>query len=191
MIALAAALALLAAPGAPPPVETLFGCALDGPPAAFATPAEWEAHDVSDLGVHLQLPRGWTVVTDGDVATGRSQDGRHRITVRRGRLVGHERLAFVRRSVELTELGPSHASEACEARLAERLRAFTGWDPLVAGVYGRPLGGRQRSYAMYAGLPDGSVTVVVTTRWPEKASGPDLDLVRRLLAGVRRFEAPP
>ncbi len=174
---------------APPPPESLFGCPLAAPMQSFEAPREWQPTAVEGLDLLLDLPPRWELVVDGDVATARPPNRRHRITVRQSRLVSHDRLHYVRRAVELTELGPSHAGERCEESLRTVLRQATGFDPLTVGVYGRPLGERRRSYALFATHGQGTITVVVTVRWGRSDPGPPLDLVRALLGGVRRGAA--
>ncbi len=172
------------AEAAPPPVERLFGCPLRAPAEAFRALPEWHRVASGALDVSYATPPGWEATEASEVISIRPAKGGATLTLRRGRLVSPERLAFVRRSVELTELGPSHAGPACERDLVERIAQIAGWERVEVGVYGRPLAGRQRSYALFAALPDGTLTVVVTVTWSKRAGGPDLDLVRRLLGGV-------
>lgn len=169
---------------APPPVERLFGCPLRAPAEAFRAPPEWRRVTAKALDVSYATPDGWEASEASEVISVRAARGGATLTLRRGRLVSPERLAFVRRSVELTELGPSHAGPACEQALVERVAQIAGWERVEVGVYARPLAGRQRSYAIFAALPEGTLTVVVTVTWGRRAPGPDLDLVRRLLSGV-------
>ena len=182
-----AAVVLLAgadASAAPPPVERLFGCPLLVGAEAFRPLNEWRTRKHDAVATRLSTPADWEIEQAGGVVSARAPHGRLTLTVRRGTLVSPERLDFVRRSVELTELGPSHAGPDCEAGLVRAVRQVTGWSDLQVGVYGRPLAGRQRSYALFVALPDGTLTVVVTARWRKRDAGPDLDTVRRLLGGV-------
>lgn len=184
---LAVVAALLLSPVAraePPPVHRLFGCPLRAPTEAFRPPAEWRVYREGELGLSFAAPAGWEVLRSGAVVSVGAPDGRTTLTLRRGRLVSAERLSFVRRSMELTELGPSHAGAACQGALTEAVAAVAGWSAVQVGVYGRPLAGRQRSYAVFAPLVDGTLTVVVTVTWRSRDRGPDLDTVRRLLGGV-------
>lgn len=169
-----------------PPVERLFGCPILAPQEAFETPEEWVRHELPSAGVSLALPPDWEVVHEHGVPVV-DRDQAY-IWLRRGHRVGAERLPFVRRALELRELGPSHAGPDCERSLVERLRRATRFEHLLAGVYARPLGWRRRHYALYVGLPDGggSLALVVRLRWDRlPADGPDLALLRRLLGGVR------
>ncbi|MGM0577062.1 MAG: hypothetical protein ACQEXJ_15155 [Myxococcota bacterium] len=166
-----------------PPVDHLFGCPLLAPAEEFRPPDDWEGHPLPEVGAEIALPPGWELKWErGAPVVDREQVD---IALRRGRLVTTERLAFVRHAVELRELGPSHAGPSCEAALVDRLRQVTGWDALTVGVYARPLGWRRRHFALYVGLPDGSLTVVLRLRWDKDPYGPDLALVRRLLGGIR------
>ncbi len=140
--------------------------------------------ELAELGVGVRVPAAWGMEVSPELVTLRSPDGGDRLTLRRGRLVGSAHLATVRKSFELRELGPSHAGPGCERTLRERL-APAGFVALEVGVYARPFGRRQRSYAIFAGLPDGSLTAVLTVRWSSRSKGPDLSFVRRVLGGLR------
>lgn len=168
----------------PPAVATLFGCPLAADPEEFQPTDAWPSRALSELGVSVRLPEAWTVEDSPELVVFRSPDGGDRLTLRRGRLVGSAHLATVRKSFELRELGPSHAGPACEQTLRERLMP-AGFLALQVGVYARPFGRRQRSYAIFAGLLDGSLTAVLTVRWSSRSKGPDLSFVRRVLGGVR------
>jgi hypothetical protein len=173
-----------AARASPPAVDTLFGCPLAGDAAGFEAPDAWPVRELVDLGVSVRVPASWEVEVTPELVSLRSPDGGDRLTLRRGRLVGSAHLATVRKSFELRELGPSHAGPACEQTLRQRL-ASAGFLALEVGVYARPFGRRQRSYAIFAGLADGSLTAVFTVRWASRSKGPDLSFVRRVLGGVR------
>jgi hypothetical protein len=174
----------------PPDPATLFGCPLSADAAAFEPPDAWPVRAVEGMGVTVRLPESWEIETSPELVVFRSRDGGDRLTLRRGRLVGSEQLGTVRRTFELRELGPSHAGPRCEAALRERL-AGAGFAAVEIGVYARPFGRRQRSYATFAGLGDGSLTAVLTVRWAARSKGPDLSFVRRVLGGIRAAAGEP
>ncbi|MCB9729647.1 MAG: hypothetical protein H6744_05085 [Deltaproteobacteria bacterium] len=174
----------------PPPPELLFGCPIAGDGATFEAPETWALRELPELGISLRLPASWIEERSPELVTFRSANGDDRFTLRRGRLVGSEHLATVRKSFELRELGPSHAGPRCEEALRAGL-AQAGFQTLEVGVYARPFGRRQRSYAVFGGLGEGSLTAVLTVRW-SRPTGPDLLFVRRMLGGLRALsDGPP
>ncbi|MEZ4268041.1 MAG: hypothetical protein R3F39_16875 [Myxococcota bacterium] len=174
----------------PPAPDTLFGCPIAADAAAFEATDAWPVRELAELGISVRLPASWEIELSPELVTLRSPDGGDRLALRRGRLVGSAQLATVRKSFELRELGPSHAGPSCEQTLRERL-APAGFVAVEVGVYARPFGRRQRSYAIFGGLPDGSLTAVLTVRWSRRSKGPDLSFVRRVLGGVRALAAAP
>ena len=168
-----------------PPVQRLFGCPIASGPEAFTPPKGWSLRLLPALGARVHLPPGWRVQVEGALAVVESPGTNVRLALRRGRLAGADRLDFVRRSVELTELGPSHAGARCEAAVVAALTSLTGWRQLRFGVHGRPLGERQRSWSLFLALGDGALTSVVTVRWRRRDAGPDLAIVRQLLGGIQ------
>ena len=95
----------------------------------------------------------------------------------------------MRDAIERVSLGPSHAGPRCSQLLDQRLKGATGLSSVSVGIYGRPLGERRRSYGLYARLPQGTLTAVLTARWSASDEGPDLEIVRRVLGGIRAL--PP
>lgn len=173
------------AAGDPPSIARLFGCPLDAPPAAWVPPAGWKRHALPSLLVSIALPVDWELNVVGGEVSARAPDGTMRLVLRRGRLVGARRLDFIRRAIELSELGPSYAGPACETRLDAHVAAAVGWRVVEMGYYARPLGGRRRAIALYAGLPDGSaITAVLTTYWGRREDGPEMAPARRILGGI-------
>ncbi len=168
-----------------PAVGRLFGCPLATAHEAFDTPKDWVTRRLRSIGARASAPEGWRVEVDGAIAVLASPDGAISLALRRGRLVGPDRLDFVRRSVELTELGPSHAGPLCEAAVVAAVMSVSGWRDVRFGVHARPLGERRRSWSLFLGLPQGSLTAVVTVRWSARAAGPDITAVRRLLGSIR------
>ena len=59
------------------------------------------------------------------------------------------------------------------------------WRSIQVSTYGRPLGERRRSFALYAHQGTEVFSMVITARWSRKADGPDLPMIRRLLGAIR------
>lgn len=181
-----AAVALAGAAPSPPPVERLFGCPLQAPTAGWRAPAKWAAETLDEVRVQAVLPAAWRRSAVPGRVEITSPGGDLNLSVRRGADPSPGGLVALRRGVEASELGPSHAGTACGRALAAEVARVTGLSDVSVGVYGRPLADRRRSYAVFARDRHGPLVGVVTARWSARASGPDLGLVRRLLAAVRR-----
>jgi hypothetical protein len=161
-----------------------FACPLQGESAAFKTPTHWVQTMVSDTQISISLPPGWKS-TEGSIHPRfEAPMGQISITLRRSGPLKLDGLKRLRRVIELTELGPSHAHPRCEKNLGKMIHGVSGWASAQVGVYGRPMGERKRTYALFGTLPKGSLTVLITTRWKSSENGPDLHLIRRLMAGI-------
>ena len=162
-------------------------CPLLAPIDAFSRPAHWPSHTLTGAGVIASLPRGWTVKEDGRVASAESADGQLWLTIRRGDASDEAYLDRVRRAVELVELGPSTLGGTCEARLTARLRDLGGWGALRLSVSRRAFGERRRAFALFASLPSGTMTAVLTVKWRHDGGMP-MTLVRQLLSGLHALQ---
>ena len=171
--------------GTPPPVATLFGCPVLAPEDRLRPRPDWERRTLGALGVSIATPPGWRVAVDGRVQVIRSISGRTVVSLRRQ----DAPVAAVRWGVELRELGASHAGPSCERALTGRLAGVTGLPVAGVGVYGRPLGEPRRSFALFVAEPGGALTVVLTARWRPADGGPDMEIVRRVLGGLRPVAA--
>ena len=158
-------------------------CPLMAPAEAFAVPSTWRTRDLEAVRVGAALPATWKVRTDGRVAIAESPDGKAWLTVRRGDPGDEAYLDRARQAVELTELGPSQLSVGCEARLTARLRDLTRWPALRVSVTRRAFGERRRSFALFAALPQGTMTAVLTVKWRRDGEMP-MALVRGVLRGL-------
>lgn len=185
----AAAIALLLCAWAPgtqalPDVERLFGCPLDAPSDKWKPRARWHTTQLRELGIALSTPGAWELEGGRSRAILRSGSGNTTLRVTQSQLKA-DKLDTVKRATEQRELGPSHAGPACAEALAARIEEATGLEQIRVGVYGRPLGARQRSYAIYAPHRGGVLTLVLSIQWGRRAKGPDLEVVRRVLGGLR------
>ena len=50
---------------------------------------------------------------------------------------------------------------------------------------GRPLGARWRNYALFGTAGQTALVVTLSASWPKHRKGPDLNMIRRLLGGIR------
>ena len=168
-----------------PPADRLFGCPLAANPSDFIPPSTWAPRRVKGMSASLLLPPGWRLDGDRPVAQATSADGQTSVTVRRQSLSGTAGLTLARSLMELRELGPSHTGSLCAATLARQVDGLGLWRITQVSTYGRPLGERRRSFALYAHQGTEIFSVVVTTKWSRQADGPDLRMIRRLLGALR------
>ena len=170
-----------------PPVDTLFGCPLLDRVSAFESPRTWKRVALSDVGISISVPKGWTMQATGpgrvllEVASRRLH-----LNVKKTRFVEASQLHRVRDSLEGRELGFSHVNKRCEHELSKRIGQITGLKVTV-GVYGRSLAKRRRNFAAFFVVDERVVSVVLTLRWRRRDQGPSLPLVRQVLASVRRL----
>jgi len=184
---LAMAIIASAAPadGALPSAEDLFQCPLRVEQADFHPPQHWSTVQAPDLGIAFVVPPGWTQDRRPARFEIVSPDGSVRVSLRRGHRVGKERLNAVRSALEVSELGSSFVHDACAERVTTAVANEAPWNALSFGLYGRPLGERRRRVALYAGLEDGTLVAVVSTRWKRGEAGPDWSTVWQLMGGLR------
>ncbi len=169
------------APAEPPAVRRLFNCALEAHPSGFEPRERWQRRPIEALGVAVTVPAGWTIEGGGPVWSVRSPSGRTELSLR---MSPRATVAETRRALELLELGPTHAGAWCERAVATRLSQVTGLTGVGVGVYRKSLAKRRRRYALYAPVGGGALAVLLTARW-RRDDGPDLEVVRRVLGGVR------
>lgn len=172
-------------PDALPSTDRLFGCPLAANPSDFIPPDSWSARTVKGMNIALVLPTDWKVEGKRPVVQATSSDGQTTITVRKQHLSGTAGLSLTRSLMELRELGPSHTGKACGAMLSRQVDGLGLWRSIQVSTYGRPLGERRRSFALYAHQGTEVFSVVVTARWSRKADGPDLPMIRQLLGAIR------
>lgn len=184
MLLAGSGLALAPEARALPEVDRLFGCPLDAPADQWVPRKGWTRTTLAELGIRLETPGAWALDESPSRASLESASGKTRIRITQSRLPA-DKLDTVKRATEQRELGPSHAGPACAEAVARHLAEATGFERVRVGVYGRPLGARQRSYAVYAVHRGAVLTVILTIKWGRRASGPDLEVVRRVLGGVR------
>ncbi|MEC9070878.1 MAG: hypothetical protein VX938_00805 [Myxococcota bacterium] len=168
-----------------PSADRLFGCPLAANPSEFIPPSTWAARRVKGMTASLLLPPDWRLEGDRPVARATSADGQTSVSVRRQSLSGSAGLALARSLMEFRELGPSHTGQLCATTLSRQVDGLGLWRGVQVSTYGRPLGERRRSFALYAHRGTEIYSVVITTRWSRKAEGPDLRMVRRLLGALR------
>jgi len=171
-----------------PSTDQLFGCPLSASASDFIPPASWTSQTLDRMNVSLVLPPDWKVQGKEPVVQASSSDGQTIVTVRKQNLSGLAGLSLARSLVEFTELGPSHMGVACGLSLARQVDGLSRWRAVQVSAYGRPLGERRRSFALYAHQGTEIFTVVVTTRWSREDDGPDLPLVRRLLGALQPYD---
>lgn len=194
-VALSAALLVLAvtptpvAPGLPT-LDQLFPCPIDPEQERFTPPEHWVAVSEEQSGVALSVPPDWTLERQPHRLEIKAPDSSFRVSVRHSTGKGESGLRGARRALEIAELGLPFVNERCAKRVPDRLKNEAPWTSIDFGYYGRPLGERRRRVALYVTVPTGTVAIIVSTRWPRGAVGPDWATVWALLGGVRSGEGP-
>lgn len=169
--------------GSPSP-KALFGCPLQN--VARRPALASVSHPLAELGLEVVLPK-WLKATRRAPQRVDFQSKSWRLSLRSTYQAPKGGLSAVRVAAERTELGASHAARRCERAV------LRGWLPAKSdlfrhaelGVYGRPLGLRRRTFALFLTRADGRVlTATLTGKWKGTKTGPDLRDVAAIFGAI-------